>query len=1359
MKNLKKNSGSEPETSPSVLETAEAKKTTKPSRFNLGAKLRKHSKRTFSKGNQCSEANSTYFYSSKSFTFSRETPTKMATKTATTTTNDLKDHTNPILTKVSYLSNFASGGKDKDKNFEKISVLDSRPLEGVQIPSRTFPAGQILETETMGASPEGSGMDDKNGIPVPEFALERDFSQTAFPFQTQTKEFKVVITEESKEHTGRRKSQEAVFNCADSNEDGAYVFTEGLRQKSKRLWEKMRNVGKSIQKASRKIVGRGKSDRAKLEISAKTYEKGKEGESTTQSMLLKTSLDKKMANNNNFSEQALVQGRGWEEIDEESQKKQSQTCEFCKSGGSGALGMGDCPTCYYYWKEMRGTYIKYDDLARCKSTFDPQMDSWWKRPMTSEIHPFASMCDSFHSTKGASDYGFWRLLFRSLHDDLLTRKMFRRSQKVHVVARSTTFVEYPCRVQGYFDDYEGEYDCTSENYSAVVADSDLGGEAESILELAVSREEQVPDTVPLVIIENNKESQGSESETEDPESIRTLKDGEELQELGVSGESPGAKEGLQMVEINTSGWEVVRFSTYMPTVNTDPWVSPLFPIHPYLDLNLPIDGDVEMKNQGNRGIKGPSEDAEATINMRNSISGNSKESTQITSPNSYTVEDNTVEKIFINLLSTESLTETRSATRELDLTLLQYCERSLEGEGGSSIEATEEFTSMANDSLMASCDVTLKLLEIAHSDEWRLSQHITDMQRQENFSPPISKSGNLNGISVLDFEGENMLSGGPPNTEEESFGPQSLTSPTSEEEQGFMKEPSLVGRLSIPVETSKASYEEEILEDSHFFCISEDPVKSVEPLLHHDDIESEKHFQSTEVSNTVESVQAVEKEIIVKEKGEEVKPIEAVSNVDVFLIAEDPCRKVSNFSSLNNKTNVFYADTMESERDTNKKEYQVITNNGEGVEVKTEFEECEISNPAMDFEFKQESSKDYEEKEKNECYQLVIKPGSVPKIEEKNTLLYTLNLAEMEDWEILIDEFLQGEDLSIVYEAKRSLSSLPSMNFTILQNANSGGSNDYGFNSQRMKKITFSPQLEASATKMAPSKSILKKPKHPNIEDPGLFKTFKQPYSKEERENMEDEMFQKLEDCRDALFNFTGKHELSSLQDPLDLFILCFSFALNNYVRVAKKQFLDYYQHLSDIHHTLASALVLLCGAGERFSLLVEFIGTTEKSEESLLEVQERTASLMSFIESSDKVLQKAQNALTQLIHEDFDYANTLYQLIDTAKDSYYDISDFYKLFLLYFVEDTAEKQHAGAITGYDILEEESEILDKVTANYDISKLTIILNEYQTSCDTLSKTRKDLETRTQQIMTGVGKLKRGVSTGVRVSSIEEADIL
>ncbi|GEQ69751.1 hypothetical protein JCM33374_g3425 [Metschnikowia sp. JCM 33374] len=378
-----------------------------------------------------------------------------------------------------------------------------------------------------------------------------------------------------------------------------------------------------------------------------------------------------------------------------------------------------------------------------------------------------------------------------------------------------------------------------------------------------------------------------------------------------------------------------------------------------------------------------------------------------------------------------------------------------------------------------------------------------------------------------------------------------------------------------------------------------------------------------------------------------------------------------------------------------------------GIEAKTETDK----DATIDIDVSYSHSKDDEAMEGNDY--LVLDVSSRP-IDEKDTLWYLLDLTGQEDWQRIRSDFLKGEDLHIILDAKSSLSFLPTMRSAVLEKANLGGNNEYVNYCQRAKKISFSQQLEVTSTQKTPSKSILKKGKVTS--DVGYLKVFEQAFTAEERQTMEKER--------------TSEHFTSLI-----------SFILINYVRVVKHQLLDYNHYLSEIRTNLDTALGLLKSAGEQFCILVDFMGTTPKSPQSLLEVQEKTALLMSSLSSSNTVLQIAQNSLKQLASKGFDYVNTMVDLFKKTMRSQRDICDTYKIFLRFFIHDTAEINEADIITGFGDFEKEVGSLNNPLSGHGISKIDKILISLQTSCDIINRSREDLEARTKQIITSVSKLK------------------
>ncbi|GEQ67673.1 hypothetical protein JCM33374_g1338 [Metschnikowia sp. JCM 33374] len=604
--------------------------------------------------------------------------------------------------------------------------------------------------------------------------------------------------------------------------------------------------------------------------------------------------------------------------------------------------------------------------------------------------------------------------------------------------------------------------------------------------------------------------------------------------------------------------------------------------------------------------------------------------------------------------------------------------------------AKKGFMGMVSKCCRQYCSGSLRLAESVSTHE-REPSRVSDNQRQEPLSRP--NSGNLNGISVLGVKGKIMSSESPQNTGEKSFKAQILSSAISKDTQGrFMKGLNILGSIFGHVEA----------EMSETFTL------------------------------TAEIVQDVEKHILDEDKAEVFEPADGVSEDSEASAIDEPFLEISDCGCSARQS-------------------------GEFIEKKIETEEEDIT----DSEFKQESSSHGEEMDEIEYHRLVIALGSVP-AERNDTLWYFLKLTEREGWQRIRDDFLGGEDLYIACEAKKSLFYLPKMKSIILEKANFGGNDDCGTDLPIMKKISFSQELEVTTNKAVPCRGILKKPKHyPNvptsrgtISNIGAFQEFKQPLTEVERQHMEKEMLRRLDDCREALCKFTGKQKLAHLKEPLHHFTSCFSFTLVNYVRVAKKQFLDYNHYLSEIRSTIVTALVLLRGAGEQFSLLVDFINTTSKSEQSLLEVHERASLLMCSFASSESVLQKAQKALIQLRGEDFDYAKTMIGLLETAMLSKRNISDTYKLFHVLYIQDNVDKTEADIITKFGDFEKEVESLEKHTSCYGISKLDKTLESFQKACDIINKARGDIETRTMQIITGVAELRSGGSTLGLVSEME-----
>ncbi|GEQ69022.1 hypothetical protein JCM33374_g2692 [Metschnikowia sp. JCM 33374] len=390
-------------------------------------------------------------------------------------------------------------------------------------------------------------------------------------------------------------------------------------------------------------------------------------------------------------------------------------------------------------------------------------------------------------------------------------------------------------------------------------------------------------------------------------------------------------------------------------------------------------------------------------------------------------------------------------------------------------------------------------------------------------------------------------------------------------------------------------------------------------------------------------------------------------------------------------------------------------------------------------------SKDGEELEDIEYYRLALGLGSSP-IEQKDTLWYFLDLSGRDDWQRIRDDFLQGEDLHITCEAKKRLSSLPKMRSTSIEKANLGGDNYCRDNFARKNKVAFSQQLVVFSTQKAPYKCILKNSTGANTNDVGVLKLLEPTWTVEDRQALEQEMLQRFIDCRETMCKFSGKHGLAGLKEPLDTFTSCFSFTLNNYVRIAKKQFLDYNHYVSEIRNSLATALGVLEGAGEHFCILIDYISITPKSPQSLLEVQQQAGVLKSSISSSDLYLQKAQNSLTQVTLKDLVYASTMVDIFHKGMLSQTHICDTYKMFRSFFLQDLSEKEEADAVTGFGVFEEEMEALHNPVSYSGMTKLGNILGSLQKSCDVINNARKDIETRATQIIERAEKLGTDEST-------------
>ncbi|GEQ66763.1 hypothetical protein JCM33374_g426 [Metschnikowia sp. JCM 33374] len=388
--------------------------------------------------------------------------------------------------------------------------------------------------------------------------------------------------------------------------------------------------------------------------------------------------------------------------------------------------------------------------------------------------------------------------------------------------------------------------------------------------------------------------------------------------------------------------------------------------------------------------------------------------------------------------------------------------------------------------------------------------------------------------------------------------------------------------------------------------------------------------------------------------------------------------------------------------------------------------------------------KDSKELEDGDCDRMALGLGSSP-IAPHETLWHFLGLTGREDWQRIRDDFIQGEDLHINCEAKTSLSSLPEMGSSMIQQANLGDNNDCEADSHSSQEVSFPPQSEVLSTQSAPSKRVLKKPMVTNTYDLEDLQPLEKPWTVEDRQTLAEEMLQRFIDCRATMVKFSGKLALAELKEPLDTFTSCFKFTLNKYVRVQKNQFSDYSHYLSEIQASVGIALSVLDSAGEQFCNLLDYISTTPKSPSSMLEVQEKASILMSSISTSAVYLQKAQKALAQVTPKDLEYARTMVDLFQKGIHSQTHICFTYKMFRLFFLPDPSEKEEANAVTGFCVFDDELYALHEPSRYADMAAFAEKLGTLQTCCDVVKKACEELEALTKEITAGLCKLNSGGS--------------
>ncbi|GEQ66726.1 hypothetical protein JCM33374_g389 [Metschnikowia sp. JCM 33374] len=356
-------------------------------------------------------------------------------------------------------------------------------------------------------------------------------------------------------------------------------------------------------------------------------------------------------------------------------------------------------------------------------------------------------------------------------------------------------------------------------------------------------------------------------------------------------------------------------------------------------------------------------------------------------------------------------------------------------------------------------------------------------------------------------------------------------------------------------------------------------------------------------------------------------------------------------------------------------------------------------------------TKDSEELKDADCNGMARGLGSSP-IAPHETLWHVLGLTEQEEWQRIRNNFVQGKDLHITSEAKTQLSSLSEMRSAMIQKANLGDNNDCKADSHCSQK------------------------------------PLEQPWTVEDRQTLAEEMLQRFIDCRATMMKFSGKIGLAELKEPLDTFTSCFDFTLNKYVRVQKKQFSDYSHYLSEIQTSVAMAVSVLDGAGDQFCNLLEYISTTPKSPQSMSEVQEKAAVLMSLISTSGLILQKAQKALAQVTPEDLQYALTMVDVFQKSIHSQTHICYTYKMFRLVFLPDPLEKEEANAATGFGVFDDELYALHEPSSYAGMAAFAENLGTLQTCCDVVNKAGEELEAFTNHIIGVLCKLNPGGSAAV-----------
>ncbi|OBA22949.1 hypothetical protein METBIDRAFT_9291 [Metschnikowia bicuspidata var. bicuspidata NRRL YB-4993] len=263
-------------------------------------------------------------------------------------------------------------------------------------------------------------------------------------------------------------------------------------------------------------------------------------------------------------------------------------------------------------------------------------------------------------------------------------------------------------------------------------------------------------------------------------------------------------------------------------------------------------------------------------------------------------------------------------------------------------------------------------------------------------------------------------------------------------------------------------------------------------------------------------------------------------------------------------------------------------------------------------------------------------------IKVEKTLWKALCLNEDAFWDRIRKDFVSGEELHLISEARGKLMFVPELKEYILKKENLRQNCNDKVRTNR--RVLFSEDVEVIFPKEIFEKDHVLIAA--GVAPKGILKT----NDTRQRQSMDRNMWRWVELCENQIHGSRKTCGLDDFNSVASFFKDACEYSFLSYIEVAEEQSLNYNHYLAQISNAVNSTLDLLAGIGDLFTLHVDTIKDADKDGDSLLDAANRSKNLVQSVPKSGDSIQYIEKALKVLTSADYGYVETMVDIANTGE-------------------------------------------------------------------------------------------------------------